>query len=95
MKQNSVAKHLREFFRRNGYVRWQDPTRVNGEGRKRYKKGDEVRLVANSVRELRLMRRLLREAGFTPGRHFTKGSQYRLPLYGRDEVARFLELIGA
>ncbi|HEV3004049.1 MAG TPA: hypothetical protein VGX78_06280 [Pirellulales bacterium] len=85
---------LAGFFRRNGYTRWQDARRKQHEGYKTYKKGDEVRLVAESLRELALVRRLLRRAGFRPRRPFRKGNQYRQPLYGRQTVARFLTLIG-
>ena len=93
MKHVAAVKHLREFFRRNGYVRRQNPIRVAEEGSQRYRKGEEVRLTASSSEELRLIRRLLRQAGFTPGRPFVKGRQYRQPVYGRQEVARFLELV--
>ena len=95
MKQVEAVKLLREFYRRNGYVRRQNPVRVAEEGPRRYRKGEEVRLVANSAAELRLVRQLLRQVGFTPGRPFVKGRQYRLPVYGRQSVARFMELIGA
>lgn len=85
---------LAEFYRRNGYARWQDTRRAEKVGAKRYKKGDEVRLVANTPAELTLIRQLLLEAGFRPGLPFGKGHQYRLPLYGREQVKQFLELIG-
>jgi hypothetical protein len=93
MKQLDPVKHLQEIFRRNGYVRRQNPVRVAEEGWRQYRKGDEVRLIARSAEELRLVRRLLRQAGFTPGRPFVKGRQHRQPVYGRQEVARFLDLI--
>ncbi|RMG16897.1 MAG: hypothetical protein D6731_05110 [Planctomycetota bacterium] len=89
-----VAERLAAFFHRNGYVRWQRRERAEEEGWGRYKKGDELRLVANTASELREIRELLEEAGFRPGRPFQKGSQFRVPVYGRDQVARFLELIG-
>lgn len=88
-----MAEQLREYFRRNGYVRRQKLERLVEEGPQGYRKGEEVRLTANSAEELRKIRRLLRRAGFHPGRPFTKGRQYRQPVYGRGEVARFLELI--
>lgn len=88
-----VIRQLAEFFERNGYVRRQIPRRVREEDWKQYRKGDEVRLVANSAAELDLMRRLLNAAGFRPGRPFAKSNQYRLPLYGRQETARFLALL--
>lgn len=93
--QRMVVARLASFFRRNGFVRRQDPQRLADEGWERYKKGDELRLVAESAKELRLIRRLLREAGFKPGRPFAKGRQYRQPIYGRQAVARFLDLVAA
>jgi hypothetical protein len=86
---------LRESFFKNGYVRFQNPERLETEGWSEYKKGDEVRLVADSVRDLRHLERLLRAVGLKPGRPFKKARQYRLPLYGREQVAEFLELVGA
>lgn len=93
--QTAAARRLAVCFRRNGYVRRQDPDRIADEGWERYKKGDEVRLVARSAQELRLIRRLLREAGFKPGCPFVKGQQYRQPIYGRQAVVRFLEMVDA
>jgi hypothetical protein len=88
-----IAEQLAWFYQRNGYVRWCSPKRRRREGL-RYKKGDEVRLVAESKRELLDIRRMLRQAGFKPGRPFRKGQQIRQPVYGIAEVQRFLELIG-
>ena len=88
------VRTLAGFFRRNGYVRMQNAERAAEDGWEHYKKGDEVRLVAESVQELALVRRLLREAGFKPGRPFVKGRQFRQPVYGRQAVARFLDLVG-
>lgn len=88
-----LVKQLAVFFNRNGYIRWQDADRVAEEGWRIYKKGDEVRLVAHTTSELFKIRRLLREAGFNPGRPFRKGRQWRQPIYGKREVARFLAMI--
>ncbi len=90
-----IAEKLAWFFRRNGYMRVPDEVRRSVEGHWSYKKGYEVRLVARSKAELALIRRLLRQAGFKPGRPFVKGRQLRQPLYGREAVTRFLALIGA
>lgn len=89
-----VVQQLAFFFQRNGYVRLQNPKRLKAEGRV-YKKGDEVRLVAESRDELRIIRRLLRQAGFKPGSPFTKARQFRQPVYGRGQAKRFLVLIHA
>ena len=88
-----VIAQLATWFRRNGYVRRQNPTRLE-EPYGSYEKGEEVRLVAESKAELQTIRRVLRAAGFEPGKPFTKAGQWRQPVYGRAEVARFLTLIG-
>ncbi len=88
-----AVERLAELFHRNGYIRARDPERRLKEGQL-YKKGAEVRLVAESKAELAEIRRLLRQAGFKRARPFAKGRQWRQPLYGVAEVARFLSLIG-
>ena len=93
-RRSVLATQLAYFYHRNGYVRRQNALRLAREG-PQYKKGDEVRLVAASRAELATIRRLLRWAGFTPGRPFRKGKQLRQPIYGRQHVARFLALLGA
>lgn len=90
----AVIERLAQLFRRNGYVRWQNAQRLSDEGWQVYKKGHEVRMVANSRAELATIRRLLQRAGFKLGQPFTKGSQYRQPVYGKQAVARFLALVG-
>ena len=91
----SAIDELRCFFERNGYVRRQLAHRLEADGPSKYKKGDEVRLVANTRAELKKIRRLLVVAGFEPARPFAKGNQHRQPIYGRETVEKFLALIGA
>ena len=91
-----VRRALAAFFYRNGCVRRHDPVRYGAEGYMKYKKGDEVRLMANTDAECVQVLQLLRIAGFNPGHPFRKGrhlAQYCVPLYGRDQVARFLGMI--
>jgi hypothetical protein len=88
-----VIEQLASLFQRNGYLRWTNMERRKAEPRT-YKKGAELRLVANSKAELRTIRRLLRAVEFNPGKPFVKAKQWRQPIYGRAEVARFLLLIG-
>lgn len=88
-----VIEHLAAYFHRNGYVRRLDTVRRKENGRL-YKKGAEVRLVAQSRQELTEIRRLLRWAGFKRARPFAKARQWRQPVYGVAEVARFLSLVG-
>lgn len=92
--QRTARAVLVASFRRNGYVRRPNLERLAAEGYQQYKKGYEVRLVASSLRELRDLRRALLQTGFTPERPFRKAQQYRLPIYGRQAVARFLKLVG-
>jgi hypothetical protein len=53
-----------------------------------------VRLVAESKAELTEIRQLLKRAGFKLARPFAKARQWRQPVYGVAEVARFLSLVG-
>ena len=89
-----AVKKLGKFFRRNGYIRRLDAVRREEEGHQLYKKGAEVRLVADTKGELAEIRRLLKRAGFKVARPFAKARQWRQPLYGVAAVARFLDLIG-
>lgn len=57
--------------------------RIERDGWGQYKKGDEVRLVADSEEELRLIRCLLLQAGFQPGSPFTKGASIASQSTGR------------
>jgi len=89
-----VVAALAAVFHRNGYVRRQNAGRLAAEGYRAYRKGDEVRLVASSPAELEEIRELLEAAGFVAGRPFAKARQWRQPVYGRAQVARFLALVG-
>ena len=90
---SGVRRKLRRYFRRNGYVRHQNSERLAREGYLGYKKGEEVRLMAQGEQELHGLQDLLLRAGFSPGRPFVKGRQYCLPIYGREPVRRFLQLV--
>ena len=90
---DSVARRLSAVFRRSGYVRRQSSRRLAAEGYRRYKKGDEIRFIATSRSELATVRRLLRRAGFQPGRPFPKGRRFAQPVYGRAAVQQLLSLL--
>ena len=83
---------LRRLFLRNGYVRYQSAERIAEDGPRRYKKGDEIRFVVSSKKELAAAERWLRQIAVRPGKPFSKGLQFALPVYGRDEVKQLLEL---
>lgn len=91
---DSVVEQLSMLFRRNGYIRPPMHKRLSAPEGTRFR-GYEFRLTAESKSELREIRRLLRRKGFKPGKPFMKGNQFRQPVYGREEVDRFLALIEA
>jgi len=93
-KRISPAEILSCLFKSSGYVRWQNAERPV-EGAQSYKKGDEVRLMVDSYAELQTLRDLLSAAGFAPGAPFRKHKRYCQPLYGRAQVARFLDYVQA
>ncbi len=50
--------------------------------------------MAKSEAEVVHIRELLKALGFSSGRPFAKGQQYGIPIYGREQVARFSALVG-
>ena len=90
-----LIKDRQEVEIADGQSRKEAEKRLAGEGYGRFRRGYEFRLTANSKSELRLIRDLLRQADFKPGRPFTKGRQFRQPVYGRHALERFLLLIDA
>jgi hypothetical protein len=91
-----AAVELTALFRRNGCVRRHDAARYARQGCMKYKKGEEVRLVANGNEERVRIQGLLKRAGFKAGRPFRKSAertQTCIPIYGREQVARFLSMI--
>lgn len=90
---SQVIEELRATYASGGYMRVPNPERQKNEGPTKYKKGLEVRFVVRSRSELALIRRLLSQAGFRPGRPFQKGNRFLQPLYGYEAVSRFISLV--
>src|SRR3989337_1363960 len=86
--QSSTEGLLIAFFERNGCVRLVNEKRREQEGQK-YKKGYEVRLVAYSEKELKIMRQLLLRVGFKVGKSYKKHYQIIQPIYGKTAVKWF------
>lgn len=84
---------LAQFFHRNGCMRLPNETRRQEEGPRKYKKGYEIRLVARNEAELEELGRLLQEAGFKLGRPYQKGKQTVQPIYGRQAIERFRQMM--
>jgi hypothetical protein len=85
---NPAAIELKEFFKRNGYVRLPDKKRRKMDSRN-YKKGYEVRLVLKQS-ELPHVRRLLQQSGFRLTTPFAKLTQIVQPIYGKAAIEFFL-----
>lgn len=77
------------FYQRNGYLRRPNVDRRKKESRS-YKMGYEIRLVANTKRELTELRRAIRQAGLKPGKAFAKVNRWVQPIYGLDALDRFV-----
>ncbi|MCL6504661.1 MAG: hypothetical protein K6T86_18425 [Pirellulales bacterium] len=90
----AVVQRLVRVFSGRGYLRRQNKRRMAKEGTNQYKKGEEVRLIADTRSELAEIRKLLVQAGFKPGKPFRKGAKYCQPVYGKEAVGRFLTLVG-
>jgi len=88
----SVKTQLRYFFRRNGCLRAPNIARQKRDGWT-YKKGYEIRFVANNGKELLKIRSLLSKAGFKSGKPYSKRSQFIQPVYGKIFYEQFRKLI--
>ena len=76
------------LLERNGYMRLPNCDRRKEEHRN-YKKGYEIRLIAQSKRDIVAIRRLLREVKIKYGRPFEKNKQWVQPLYGKENLEQF------
>ncbi len=96
MKTNDPQLILARYYLRNGVLRVPNPKRRRTKPQKRkYHKGYEIRLAAFDYQELVEIRRALRAAEFTHGQPFDKGGRRVVPMYGKEQVARFLALVEA
>ena len=84
---------LSQLFHRNGCVRVPD-SKLRKVGSQTYKRGFELRFVARSETELKQINRLLRDAGFKPGKPYQKGRQNVQPVYGRETVKKLCAVLG-
>lgn len=89
---NSIEDQLVKYFNSNGYFRIPDENlrKIKGQD---YKKGYEVRLVANDEKELSNINFLLIKAGFKVGKSFQKNNKFVQPIYGKDAVEKFQSLL--
>jgi hypothetical protein len=88
----SVRAQLKRAFRQRGYFRVPNEQRRKRDGAS-YKKGYEVRLVADDEAQLLQLRSLLRRCGFKPGKPFSKSQQRVQPIYGKHAMEQFRRLL--
>ncbi len=81
---------LAQFYARNGCLRAPNPERL---GDPSYRKGYEIRLIADDKIELRHIREALEQLDFALAKAFPKNEfQWVQPIYGRAQVERFYEV---
>jgi hypothetical protein len=90
-RKEKALKTLAGYFQRNGCIRWVDPEMKEKLGYKKYKKGYEVRLVAQNEKELAALEKALKAAGFKHGKPYPKNKQTIIPIYGKEQVERFID----
>jgi hypothetical protein len=89
----TVEQQLAAWFERSGWVQSPPDPRQRNARPLTYKRGYEARLSA-SPDELSELLRLLRRAGLSPGTPFQKAKRLVVPVYGREQVNRLLQLVG-
>lgn len=57
-----------------------------------YKKGYEVRIPVTTYSELRELRKVLSLLGFSPAKPYKKNLQYVQPLYGKEQMNKFIKI---
>lgn len=88
----SRTEQLKQLFQRNGYYRVPDEDRRQ-EKKAAYKKGYEIRFVAQNYKEYLEIRKLLKTLGYLPGKAFMKGAQRVIPVYGKENYLAFRQLM--
>lgn len=86
--------YLAESFYQRGSKREPDPI-LRKEGKGSYKKGYELRFVVCSEEELAELRQCLQNAGFKPSAPFRKSTRILQPVYGKENMERFMAIYAA
>ncbi len=93
ISEKKAVKYLAQAFKNRGYVRYANETKKKEDANRKYKKGDEIRLIFNSNTDCLLAQKHLNFFGFTYGKSYEQFRQIRLPIYGRNQVRSFLDLV--
>jgi hypothetical protein len=84
----SSVQFLRAAYEQGGFVRVKMDTR-----RKMVRSGWEVRLPSNDEASPRDLVAALRKLDIKPGEPYVKGNRKVVPIYGKEQVERFLKLV--
>jgi hypothetical protein len=84
----STIKFLRDAYEQGGFVRIKMDHRRDG-----VRSGWELRLPSRDGASPARLMKLLRSVGFLPGKPYFKRERKIIPIYGRENVQRFLHLI--
>ena len=93
IKPDSPEGTIVELFLRSGYTRAPDEKRIKEDGRRKYKKGYEVRFSLINKKELSQLRKALRSLKIPYGSPFMKHKRIILPVYGRDSYEKIISLV--
>ena len=91
-RRQSASRRLARWFAEHGWAQTPPDPGLRKDRKETYKRGYEIRLSARPD-ELAELQRLLVLAGYKPGKHFPKGRRLVVPLYGKEQVQRFLKRI--
>lgn len=91
-EQRKMKKKLVEYFFRSGCFRSADPNKRKELGQT-YKKGYEIRFVAYDENELAELKTLMESLGLKHGKTYAKSKTTVLPVYGKQQMERFREII--
>ncbi len=79
-------------YETNGHIRYPITARA-GEPNQSYRKGWEARLGAVDAKTAARIVQAFKRCGYTPGKPYQHGAKLRVPLYGFEQVTRFVELV--
>ncbi len=84
---------IRAAYARSGWIQSPPDPKMRRKKKAKYRRGYEARLSVPPADLARVLRSL-KALGFSPGSHYEKANCIRIPIYGKEQVARFVELVG-
>ncbi len=94
IKLEAARQVLLAAYQGNGHIRHPIAARTD-DATQSYRKGWEARIgVADDKTATRIVQALKR-CGYAPGKPYKHGTKMRVPLYGFEQVSRFVELVNS